>query len=165
MPRPRLAWYSKAARPVSDAGVAEFDPARMLRTLARHDVKYVLIGGFAAAIHGSPYVTTDIDIVPADERDNLTRLSSALRELGSDQDPESLKTQTVTTEAGDLDLTFLPAGTTGYRDVVRDAEQLEILGVIVPVASLADVVRSKEAAGREKDRVQLPLLRRLLDEP
>jgi hypothetical protein len=41
---------------------------------------------------------------------------------------------------------------------------LTILGVDVDVASLADVIRSKEVAGREKDRVVLPVLRRILDE-
>jgi predicted nucleotidyltransferase len=160
--------------------VAEFDPQRMLDVLARNHVRYVLIGGFAAAIHGSPYVTTDVDIVPADDRENLDHLSDALRELGArvrtdgvdggvafDHDGASLAAGQIwnlTTDAGDLDITFVPSGTSGYRDVVRDAEKLQILGVAVAVASLADVVRSKEAAGRDKDRVQLPLLRRLLEE-
>lgn len=58
----------------------------------------------------------------------------------------------------------MPAGTTGYADVNRDAEVYEILGLEVRVASLADVVRSKEAANREKDRLHLPVLRALLDE-
>ena len=57
-----------------------------------------------------------------------------------------------------------PSGTAGYDDVVKDSEELEILGVQIRVASLADVVRSKAAAGREKDRLQLPLLRRLLED-
>jgi hypothetical protein len=41
---------------------------------------------------------------------------------------------------------------------------LNILGAEVDVASLADVIRSKEASNREKDRLVLPVLRRLLDE-
>jgi len=41
----------------------------------------------------------------------------------------------------------------GYEDLARDAVRLTILGVDVDVASLADVIRSKEAAGREKDRL------------
>ncbi len=44
------------------------------------------------------------------------------------------------------------------------AIHLTVLGVEVDVASLADVIRSKEAAGREKDRLVLPVLRRILDE-
>jgi len=68
------------------------------------------------------------------------------------------------TDHGRLDLMFVPSGTAGYEDLSRDAVHLKILGVDVDVASLADVIRSKEAAGREKDRVVLPVLRRILDE-
>ncbi|MGZ8603039.1 MAG: hypothetical protein ACXWXN_11050, partial [Actinomycetota bacterium] len=68
------------------------------------------------------------------------------------------------TDHGRLDITFEPSGTTGYRDIERDAVRLVILGTEVDVASLADVIRSKEAAGREKDRLVLPVLRRILAE-
>jgi hypothetical protein len=54
----------------------EFRPEAIVETLARHRVSYVLVGGFAAVIHGSPYVTTDLDIVPEASRANLERLSS-----------------------------------------------------------------------------------------
>jgi predicted nucleotidyltransferase len=70
----------------------------------------------------------------------------------------------LTTDAGDLDLRFVPAGTRGFEDLVRDAVRVDITGITLRVASLADVIRSKEAAGREKDRAALPLLRRLLAE-
>jgi hypothetical protein len=63
----------------------------------------------------------------------------------------------LTTDAGDLDLRFVPAGTRGFEDLVRDAVRVDITGITLRVASLADVIRSKEAAGREKDRAALPL--------
>ena len=70
----------------------------------------------------------------------------------------------LTTVAGDLDLAFRPSDTQGYADLERDAAQIEAAeGVRILVASLADVVRSKEAANREKDRMALPRLRRLRD--
>ena len=64
----------------------------------------------------------------------------------------------------ELDITFSPSGTEGFDDLSRDAIHLTILGVPVDVASLADVIRSKEAAGREKDRLVLPVLRRIAEE-
>ncbi len=66
------------------------------------------------------------------------------------------------TEIGDLDLTFVPDGTQGYDDLARDVVVMEVRGISVPVASLADVIRSKEAAGRPRDRAALPALRELL---
>ena len=157
-----------------------FDPVGMVAVLNEHGVRYVLIGGFAATIHGSPYVTTDIDVTPALDADNLTRLSSALRDLDArvrtddapdglpfDHDGPSLgrnRIWNLVTRFGALDIAFVPSGTTGFDDLGRDAVTLEILGEVVRVASLADVVRSKSAAGRPKDAAQLPLLRRLLEE-
>jgi hypothetical protein len=67
----------------------------------------------------------------------------------------------LTTRAGDLDLAFEPHGTGGYRDLVRSAVDIQVHGVSVRVAALSDVIRSKEATGREKDRLTLPTLRRL----
>lgn len=155
-----------------------FDPSAMLDVLNRHGVRYVLIGGLAAAIHGSPYVTVDVDVTPASDGENLERLSTALRALDAevradgesftfDHDGESLGRNAIwnlTTAFGDLDLALRPSGTSGFEDLTRDAVDLEVLGVVVRVASLADVVRSKAAAGRPKDAAQLPLLRRLLEE-
>lgn len=158
----------------------EFSPERILRVLAKHRVRAVLIGGFAAVIHGSPYVTTDVDLVPAADPENLERLSEALQELKArvwtNDEPQgvpfshdaaslsAVRVWNLVTKHGRLDITFEPTGTAGYEDVARDAVHLQILGAEVDVASLADVIRSKEAAGREKDRLVLPVLRRLLEE-
>ncbi|MGQ0669498.1 MAG: hypothetical protein ACT4PO_07485 [Actinomycetota bacterium] len=72
----------------------EFRPEEILRVLNEHGVRFVLIGGFAAVIHGSPYVTTDLDIVPDESRTNLHRLSAALSALHarvwSSSEPEGL---------------------------------------------------------------------------
>jgi hypothetical protein len=158
----------------------EFGPEKVLAVLEAHDVRCVLIGGFAAVIHGSPYLTTDVDVVPAIDRENLERLSDALRALHAkvwtsaepdgvpfDHSASSLadvRVWNLVTDHGRLDLTFQPSGTQGYDDLARDASHLVILGVGVDVASLADIIRSKEAAGREKDRLVLPVLRRLAEE-
>lgn len=159
--------------------VADLDPARLLGTLERHGVRYVVIGAIAAIAQGYPLATEDLDITPENELDNLERLAAALEELGARLrvpggltegvplpiDPRLLAQSdlwSLTTDAGDLDLVFTPAGTAGYSDLRRDALELD-LGVSVLVASLRDVIRSKEAAGRPKDLAQLPALRQTLE--
>ena len=158
--------------------MAEFRPQEILRVLDRHDVHYVLVGGLAAVLHGASHVTTDVDVVPEDAQPNLERLSAALKELDArirttgepdgipfDHSAESLarvRVWDLQTSMGDLDITFQPSGTRGYDDLRRDVVTMRIRGVEVPVASLADVVRSKEAAGRARDRAALPALRALL---
>lgn len=143
-----------------------------------HAVEFVVIGGFAANLHGSPLPTLDVDITPRRSQENLQRLSDALRELDAkvraveldeplpfSHDADSLAAVQVwnlRTPDGDLDISFVPTGTTGYDDLRRDAAVEDLHGLRIVVASLADVIRSKEAAGRDKDRRTLPVLRELL---
>jgi hypothetical protein len=157
--------------------VSGFDGPAVLEVLHRHGVDFVLIGGFAAVVHGSPLLTTDVDITPEQGRDNLARLSAALTELDArgraegaeplpfSHDADSLARAGVwdlTTKHGDLDISFVPAGTRGYPDLARDAVEVELRGIPVKLASLADIVRSKDAAARPKDLRALPVLRELL---
>ena len=157
--------------------MADFDGVAILEVLARHGVQFVIVGGFAAVAQGSPIPTIDVDIVPATDRDNYVRLSAALLELDAkvraagveplpfEHDADSLaavQMWNLTTKYGDLDITAQPSGTEGYDDLRRDAFDITLRGVTVLLASLADIVRSKEAAGRDKDRRALPVLRELV---
>lgn len=155
-----------------------FDPVSMLSVLERNQVDYVLIGGLAATLHGSPLRTGDADICPASDVENLERLAATLIEIEarirSVDAPgglaftcdanflQSSELLNLVTRFGDLDISFRPSGTTGYRELERSAKQYDIEGLIVPVASLADIIRSKESANREKDWQALPTLRILL---
>jgi hypothetical protein len=150
----------------------------MLKVLLRHDVSFVMIGGLAGVVHGSPFPTEDLDITPEKSLDNLVRLSAALDELDArvrtqgvegglpfSHDAESLSAVGVwnlVTTHGDLDLSFVPNGTAGYADLMGGASEVEVFGVVVPVASLADIIRSKQAANRPKDQRVLPVLREIL---
>lgn len=147
----------------------------IVAALELHKVRYVVIGGLGAVLHGSPIVTQDADICPARDPENLHRLAAALRELKARLRvagvPEGIpfpyegaflsnvQLLNLTTAFGDLDLSYEPAGTTGYHDLERNAVVYEIAGKKVAVASLDDIIRSKEAANREKDRAVLPTLR------
>lgn len=70
----------------------------------------------------------------------------------------------LTTRCGDLDLAVRPSGIDGYDELAPGVVTFDVDGLIVPVAALADIIRSKEAAGRPKDRATLPVLRALQDE-
>jgi hypothetical protein len=103
--------------------------------------------------------------------DALRDLRAAIRTLGErqgvsfDPHPDALERTgllNLVTRAGDLDVVIRPAGSTGFEDLARDASTITVDGVTILVASLADVIRSKEAANREKDRLVLLRLRRLL---
>ena len=159
--------------------IAEFQPGEILRALEAHHVDYVVIGAIAAIAAGAPILTTDLDVTPSRSEENVERLSFALRDLDaklrSADSPEGVpfpidvdslataETWTLVTRAGDLDVVFAPEGTQGYEDLRRGARRERIAGISVQVAALADVIRSKEAANREKDAMALPILRRTLE--
>jgi len=156
---------------------APLDPERIVRVLASHGVRYVLIGALAARLQGFPRVTADADITPSTDPGNLERLAAALRELDAkvhtesvpeglafDCTAEALARATVwnlATSAGRLDLAFRPAGTEGYDDLVDAAIRFEVFGAQLLVASLDDIIRSKEAADRPQDRQDLVILREM----
>lgn len=157
---------------------AEFQPDELLRLLNRHRVRYVVIGGLAAILHGSPSVTRDTDICHARDAENLVRLADALREVNARLRgapaglPFRLDTKTLangdsftfTTDVGSLDILATPAGTNGYDDLVRTSESVSAFGEEFAVASLDDLIRMKRAAGRPKDRIELEILGALREE-
>lgn len=159
---------------------APLDPECLFRVLDEHQVEYVLVGGLAGVLHGSPAMTSDADIVPSKDEANLGRLAAALRALNArlrvpdppdgvpfDPHPGLLKAMlmlTMTTRCGDLDLTFSPAALDDYGTLRARSEVFEVAGVRVHVAALADIIRSKQAAGRAKDHATLPILRALQEE-
>jgi hypothetical protein len=156
-----------------------FDPVHALAVLNAHKVRYVVIGGVAAAALGSPALTTDLDICYARDSANLRALAGALMELGArlrgapagvpfQLDDATLRNGdhfTFTTDAGDLDVLGTPAGSNGYADLIGDSFSVELVeGLHVHVTSLAQLIRMKEAAGRPKDRYALEILAALRDE-
>jgi hypothetical protein len=156
-----------------------FDPARALAVLNDFSVRYVVIGGIAAAAHGSPMLTSDLDVCYARDHSNLRSLAKALVALNARlrDAPAELPFQldemtlrhgdhfTFVTDAGDLHVLATPAGTAGYDELASDASAIELgESLRVRIASLDLLIRMKVAAGRPKDLFALETLRAIRDE-
>jgi len=155
-----------------------FDPLAALNVLERHGVRYVVIGAIAGRLLGSPTVTRDLDICYARDDANLEALASALQEVharlrGVDEDvPFMLDARTLRngdsftfeTDAGDLDILGTPAGTNGYAELLRTAEELDLGGLTIRVASIDALIQMKRAAGRPKDLIEVEVLAALREE-
>ena len=145
------------------------------RVLTEHGVAFVVIGGVAARLHETGHSTVDIDVCPSSAKDNLTRLAAALTALGArlriEGEPEgvafephqdllaNMTTMTMVTRHGPLDLCFTPAGFSGgYDQLAARQVVVHLADVEIPVASLEDVIVSKQFAGRPKDVAALPAL-------
>ncbi|MGI8757908.1 MAG: nucleotidyl transferase AbiEii/AbiGii toxin family protein [Acidimicrobiales bacterium] len=163
---------------------SDFDPQRILETLDRHHVEYVIVGGFGSQIHGAHRQTYDLDLVPNSSGENSERLATALRELNArlrvagmtDEEARQLPvvldaatiqafgSTTWTTDAGPLDvLQTLPVagGSREYYQLDDRAVGVTLSGIAVRVAALEDIIASKTHADRPKDREALAELHEL----
>jgi len=68
------------------------------------------------------------------------------------------------TRAGEFDIAFEPAAFSGFEALAEHAVDFDLYGVRVRVASLADIIKSKETANRLRDQAALPHLYALEDE-
>lgn len=156
-----------------------FDPRPPLRVLSAHDVRFVIIGGIAGVLLGSPSLTFDLDICYERSRKNLEALAAALTELKATLrgapaglpfvlDARTLQmgdSFTFDTISGSLDCLGTPSGTAGYGELARNASEFIVDGNLhVLVASIDDLLRMKRAAGRPKDLLAVEILTALKEE-
>jgi hypothetical protein len=141
----------------------EYAQAEEVRdAFARHAVRYLFIGKSGAILLGYPDTTQDADLFLAKGKANGTAAVAALRALGFDlTEPQAEEIRRgkdfVQLRNGpfDLDLVFAPDGIETFEDAWR--RRVEVEGF--PVCHPDDIIRSKEAANRAKDRESLPRLR------
>ena len=154
------------------AATSEFDLDRIAEVLARHQVRYVTIGGACGLFHGVvDYLTKDVDVLVRADIENRQRLAEALTALGVVTEGGLTADDFVgntqwSSDAGPIDVLLTATGPNETFLVYADIERRSVVfqlgdDVTMPVASLDDVIRMKEAADREKDHQALPELRRL----
>lgn len=150
---------------------------KLLKALYDQSVEYVIIGGAAAVLQGSAYVTADLDVCYSGEKENLKKVATALapsnpslrgapKNLPFQLDADTLKAGlnfTLTTDLGDLDLLGEVAGLGGFVEVLSFSEELEIFGIRCKVLTLEGLIKTKRAIGRAKDLRLLPELEALLE--
>lgn len=156
----------------------EDDPLRVLHTLVRHGVDFVIVGGVCGVLHGAPITTFDLDLVHARTDANVTRLLAALEELGARyRDPagrvilptagplQSAGHQLLLTDAGPLDLLGELSTGGDYADLLPQTTTVALSdSVSVRMLTLEALIETKEALARDKDRAALAVLRNTLRE-
>jgi hypothetical protein len=151
------------------ASWGDFRPRALLQLLASRGVDHVVVGGYAAVLHGSPRITQDLDISYGTDQANLDALGRALVETsarlyGIDDDvpfvPDGrtlARTELLTlqTDLGKLDLMTDPSGGPGYARLRQGAETVDLGDFAVRIASLEDLLAMKRSADRPKDRADV----------
>jgi hypothetical protein len=140
--------------------------AELAAAIVESKLDAVVVGNTASVLHGAPVMTQDVDLLVRDTKPNRTKLVRLAATLGG------AKPQRVSELASALRI----HGTQVPVDILFDAlpgrlsfASVKSRAVVMPagrntltVASLADVIQSKEAAGRDKDKAVLPILRATL---
>lgn len=140
----------------------EYRQAEEVRdAFARQGVKYLFLGKSAAILLGFPDTTQDADLFPEKSPENGQAIVRALGELGftltAKQESEIIRGKDfvqLKTGPFDIDLIFAPDGIERFADAWQ--RRIDVEGF--PCCHLDDIIRSKEAAGRAKDRESLPRL-------
>ena len=154
------------------------DYQRTLAVLVSAGVDFIIVGGAAATAHGSVRLTLDLDIVYSRQKENIKRLTEALRPLhpklrGAPEnlpflwDEETLTKGlnfTLTTSLGWLDLLGEITSGGTYEDLVSDSVRIDVLGNECLCLGLRRLIEVKQAAGRRKDLEAIEELQVILEE-
>jgi predicted nucleotidyltransferase len=156
--------------------IASLEP--VLRLLHEHGIRAIVIGGWAAIMHGTARSTNDVDLVYARDPDNIQRLVEALRSwrpylrgappglpfLWDDATVRAGLNFTLTTDYGDLDLLGEVAGGGTYEELLPFSQEMTAFGITCRVVTLERLIQLKRAAGRPKDLEVIAELQALLEE-
>lgn len=137
----------------------EFPPdfSEFLKSLTDHGVEFLLVGGFAVALHGYPRATADMDVWIARRHDNAIRVVAALRAFGfdlPDLSPEIFEEPDRVVRMGQAPLRIeilTDIDGVEFEGCASRSEMTTIDGTRVPVISLPDLKTNKRACGRAKD--------------
>jgi hypothetical protein len=149
----------------------------LLEGLVGGDVQFVVVGGVAGAMQGSPFATNDLDVCYESGRGNVSRLAHVVAQwspyprgwesgLSFTMDSRTLRTtpiMTLRTAEGDLDLLDRIDGVGSYDDVLVSSEEVNAFAMRFRVLTLDALIRARRGSARPKDLAQLPTLEALLD--
>lgn len=150
----------------------------IVRVLAEGGVEFIVVGGFAARLHGSARLTSDVDVVYQRSAENLRRLVLAMTPyhpylrgappgLPFRWDAATLQRGlnfTLTTDIGDLDLLGEIVGGGGYEALLPHAEMVHVFGIDCRCLALEELIKVKRAAGRPKDFEAIAELEAIVEE-
>lgn len=132
-----------------------------LRLLNSHNVKYLLVGGYAVGYHGYPRATGDMDIWIEISEANSKKVTSAFREFGM---PDETLSENLFLEKNKVIRMGVPpvrlevittASGVDFNECYSNREFIEIDGILINFISLQDLKKNKQAAGRHKDMEDL----------
>lgn len=145
----------------------------LLQRFADARLEFVVVGGFAGVLHGSSYVTNDLEVCALTSPETIGKIRTALADLHPvhrltpqrlsflEHPPagQPLANVYLETDVGFVDLLGSVLGIGDYHALARQAIEVPLFGRKHRVISLEDLIKAKEALGREKDLLTAKELR------
>jgi hypothetical protein len=140
------------------------------KQLNKHQVKYILVGGFATNLHGYQRFTGDVDIYLEDTVENRKNLRQAYNAYGMGDFPSF---ETIQFVPGWVDfplqngirldiMTSLKGVDASFDECLALASKMTIQGEIVPVLHINHLLENKKAVGRLKDQLDVQELEKII---
>ncbi|MCB0411004.1 MAG: hypothetical protein KDD22_00665 [Bdellovibrionales bacterium] len=152
------------------------DLNQLLKVLLSNNLDFLIVGGFAAVVHGSSHVTKDLDISMILTSENVEHLRRALKDLEpyhrmkpnqklsfltEPKETSNLKNIYLETKAGILDVVSIDETIGSFGELKSRALEVELFGYRCRVLSLEDLISVKEKLKRPKDLIVLEELKAL----
>jgi hypothetical protein len=142
------------------------DFRELLSILEKHKVRYLVVGGYAVMRYTEPRFTKDLDLWISTDEDNSKAVYEALKEFGA---PLKGLTAADFTQEGyfyqmgnppfRLDVMMSIPGVT-FETAWSNREKVQLEGLVIPFISKADLIKAKEATGRDQDLIDAEELRK-----
>jgi predicted nucleotidyltransferase len=150
---------------------------QLLQRLCDAEIDFVIVGGFAAMLHGSSLVTRDLDVCALLTGENVAKLREVLRDLKPThrlssprlsfldlvERDDKLKNLYLETELGPVDILSSIMGVGDFERVRAQSLEIELGGRRCRVISVEDLILAKESLGRDKDLLAAKELRAVLE--
>jgi len=150
----------------------------LLKILLEHQIDFILIGGYASVLHGSTYVTRDLDICGVISSDQIEKLRVALKDVHPRhrmnpnskpsflEEPKNLQGINhiyLETDLGVLDILSTVTGVGNFEILKTNSIEIPLFGSKCRVIGIEDLIKAKTAIGRDKDKLVVQELQKILE--
>jgi hypothetical protein len=150
---------------------------QLLKRLCEADIQFVVVGGFAATLHGSSLLTRVLDVCTILTAEHVAKLRETFRDLHpihrftpqrlsflDNPDPGTpLNNLYFQTDFGPIDFLGYIKGVGNYEEVLENSIEVNLFGYNVRVINRTALIKAKEALGRDKDKLTVTELRAIIE--
>jgi len=147
----------------------------LLLRLAKNEVDFVIVGGFAGVVYGCTYVTQDVDICCDFSPGNLKKLQKALEDVHpvhrmtpnrlklelNDENAGQFKNLYLDTDIGQLDCLSFVEGVGDFKAAKQKSRLIEVEDVKIRVLDIDALIEAKKAMNRPRDIQMLEQLKKI----